>query len=112
MEQPAQVSHKHSQKHGDIEFVAPYALADCVSRIRSTKRRVTREENGGIDSICEPVGSDAYRFTLTRIWRSQEPNRPQTGSMVEMDGYLKGVDDGLKTLVVAKFHVSWIYSLV
>lgn len=112
MEQPAHAIHKPGRKRGDIEFIAPYALADCVSRIRSTNRRVTREENGGIDSICEPVTPDSYRFTLTRTLRSTKPNRTQTYAMVEADGYLKSVDNGLETLVVARFHITWTYRLI
>jgi hypothetical protein len=100
---------KKKERTAQVEFVAPYPLPDCVLRLRDTKALDTGFMSPGIEPSFEKVESGVYRFRIKRTWYDQRYRR-QT-SMVELDGYLKGIDD-TSTVVIANTHVSLTAILV
>jgi hypothetical protein len=94
---------KKKEQTAPVEFVAPYPLKDCVLRIRDTKSLDTAFMSPGFEPSYENVEPGVYRFRIRRTWYDR--SHRQQGSMVELEGYLKGIDE-TSTVVIAKTHVS------
>ena len=100
---------KAKEPTAQIEFVAPYPLPDCLLRIRDTKSLDTGFMSPGIDPSFEKIEAGVYRFKIRRTWYDTRYRRHY--SYVELDGYLKGLDE-TSTVVIAKTRISWMTLLL
>src|ERR1043165_9737839 len=94
---------KKKEKTAQVEFVAPYALPDCVLRIRDTKHLDTGFMSPGIDPSYEKLEPGVYKFKIKRTWYDYRSRRHS--AMVELDGYLKGID-ATSTVVIGETRIS------
>src|ERR1041385_2173078 len=100
---------KKKEQTAPIEFVAPYALPDCLYRIRDTKALQDSFMSPGFDPSYEKVEAGVYRFKIKRTWYDTRSRR--YSAMVELDGYLKGIDE-TSTVVIAKTRISRMATIV
>jgi hypothetical protein len=94
---------KRGEGRAQIEFAAPYSLADCLYRLRDTKYLDTGFMSPGIDPSFEKEDAITYQFCIRRTWYDYRYR--QHGSYVEIRGYLRALDEGT-TIVIGKIHTS------
>jgi hypothetical protein len=91
------------EARAQIKFAAPYSLADCLYRLRDTKRLEPGFISAGIDPTFEKVDAITYRFKVRRTWYDFRWRRHS--SYIEVRGYLRALDNGT-TMVIGKVRVS------
>lgn len=99
---------KEKAKHGDdpraqIEFAAPYSLAECLFRLRDTKNLQTGFISAGIDPSFEKIDNITYQIRIRRTWYDYRYRRHN--SYVEIRGYLRALDNDT-TMVIGKIRIS------
>ena len=91
------------EARAQIEFPAPYSLAECLYRLRDTKHLQAGYLSPGIDPTFEKVDAITYRFKIRRTWYDYRW-RWHT-SNIEVHGYLRALDNGT-TMVIGKVRLS------
>ena len=100
---PKEKREQDKQDRAQVEFVAPHPLAECLYRLRDTKRMDTGFISPGIDPSFEKVDDGTYRFKIRRTWYDYRYRRHS--SSVELRGYLRALDNDL-TVVIGKTRLS------
>jgi hypothetical protein len=98
------VPRKIKESAAPIEFVAPYDLRDCRLRLRDTRRQEPGFFSAGFDPSFEELEDGVIRFRIRRTWYDVRWRRHT--SMVEMQGYLKAIDEQ-STAIIAAVYISW-----
>jgi hypothetical protein len=99
---------KEKVKNGEdaraqIEFAAPYSLAECLFRLRDTKNLQTGFISPGIDPSFEKIDNLTYQIRIRRTWYDYRYRKHY--SYVEVRGYLRALDNDT-TMVIGKIRIS------
>jgi len=104
MEQPKRKEKpKRGEEFPQIEFAAPYSLAECLFRLRDTRHLQPGFISPGIDPTFEKTDAITYQFRIRRTWYDYRYRRHN--SYVEVRGYLRALDNGT-TIVIARIRIS------
>src|SRR5687768_2076975 len=94
---------KEQEARAQIEFAAPYSLAECLFRLRDTKNLQTGFISPGIDPSFEKIDNITYQIRIRRTWYDYRYRNHY--AYVEMRGYLRALDDDT-TMVIGKIRIS------
>ena len=86
-----------------IEFAAPYSLAECLFHLRDTKHLQTGFISPGIDPSFEKVDDITYQIRIRRTWYDYRYRRHY--AYVELRGYLRALDNGA-TMVIGNIRIA------
>lgn len=92
-----------------IEIAAPYALAECLFRLRDTKHLQTGFISPGIDPSFEKVNDITYQVRIRRTWYDYRYRRHY--AYVELRGYLRALDNGT-TVVIGNIRIAPLAFLI